>query len=170
MRFNEFNMKRLTIVRHAKSSWKHDVIDHERPLNKRGFNDAQLVSSYLKDKLEKVDMIWSSDANRAKTTCEIFISNLGIDDSLVTLNHNLYDFSGHNLVNEIKNCNNNINTLMIFGHNHAITSFVNTYGDIFIDNVPTCGLTILEFDIENWDDLKPGRTLKTVFPRDLKNE
>lgn len=38
-------MKKLIIVRHAKSSWEHNLPDHERPLNQRGFNDADLVLS-----------------------------------------------------------------------------------------------------------------------------
>ena len=63
-------MKKLTLVRHAKSSWKHNVIDFERPLKTRGENDAVLVANYIKDKLEKPDVIWSSDANRALSTAK----------------------------------------------------------------------------------------------------
>lgn len=161
-------MKTLTLIRHAKSSWKHDVIDHDRPLNKRGASDAELISKYLKTSFLSPDLVLSSDANRAKITAGIFVENLEIDDDLVKLNHNLYDFSGYNLIEEIKNCKDSIVNLMIFGHNHAITSFVNTYGDTYIDNVPTSGVVVLKFNIEKWKDLKPGKTLKTLFPRDLK--
>jgi phosphohistidine phosphatase len=85
-------------------------------------------------------------------------------------NHELYDFSGENLIKVLKSVDNSINNLMVFGHNHAITHFVNTYGDTFIDNVPTCGVVIIEFDIENWKNLKSGKTTKTLFPRDLKGK
>ena len=161
-------MKTLTLIRHAKSSWEHNVIDHERPLNKRGLNDAALVSSSLAKNLLHPELILSSDANRAKTTASIFMSGLNINEDLINLNHDLYDFSGYNLINVIKACDDAINTLMIFGHNHAITAFVNTYGDVYIDNVPTSGVVILEFDIKQWRDLKPGKTVSTLFPRDLK--
>ena len=57
---------------------------------------------------------------------------------------------------------------MLFGHNYAITAFVNTYGDKYIDNVPTSGLVAIEFDMDHWNELKPGKTLITLFPRDLK--
>ena len=83
--------------------------------------------------------------------------------------HDLYDFSGESLVRVIKSCDDIINTLMVFGHNHALTDFVNTFGDKYIDNVPTSGLVIIEFDIDNWKDLKPGKTFYTLFPRDLKS-
>ncbi|SFZ91472.1 phosphohistidine phosphatase [Flaviramulus basaltis] len=161
-------MKKIILVRHAKSSWEHNVIDHERPLNNRGLNDTNLISSkLLEDKLD-LDLVLSSDAMRAKTTANIFVSNLNIDKDIFYLNHDLYDFSGSNLTMVIKACDDSINNLMIFGHNHAITAFVNTFGDLYIDNVPTCGVTIIDFDIESWSDLKQGETIKTLFPRDLK--
>lgn len=161
-------MKKLIIVRHAKSSWEHDVTDHVRPLESRGFADAKLLSSTLKNSGLSVDSVISSDANRAKTTAEIFILNLNIDINLLKFNPNLYDFSGEKLLNTIKSTDKEINHLMVFGHNHAITFFVNKFGDRYIDNVPTCGVVIIEFDIQDWSSLKPGKTIKTIFPRDLK--
>jgi phosphohistidine phosphatase len=160
-------MKKLILIRHAKSSWEHDVIDHERPLNTRGEQDAQLVSKSLIGELTP-DLILSSDAVRARLTACVFVKNHNFRDDIFNLNHNLYDFSGSNLLEVIKSCPINVNTLMVFGHNHAITSFVNTYGSKFIDNVPTCGVTILTFDIDSWRNLNKGETIATIFPRDLK--
>lgn len=161
-------MKKLILVRHAKSSWKHNVIDHERPLNSRGNSDASLVSNYIKNKNLKIDKIVSSDAIRAKATALFFISNLNIDKNLLDFNHNLYDFSGINLLKTIKEIDDSINSLMIFGHNHAITDFVNTFGSVFIDNVPTCGVVIIEFNIQKWSKINKGKTIYTLFPKDLK--
>lgn len=163
-------MKTLYIVRHAKSSWEHDVIDHERPLKKRGFKDAELVSKHLKGKIELPNLVISSDAMRAKTTADIFVSNLGISLSDFKLDHELYDFSGFKLTEVIQTCDNSVDILMVFGHNYAMTSFVNKYGDKYIDNVPTSGFTQIEFDIDSWKDLNKGTTKQTVFPRDLKNK
>ncbi len=162
-------MKKLILIRHAKSSWKYNVIDHERPLNSRGKIDVEIVSNHLKKSFSSIDLVLSSDAFRAKRTATAFIKNLSINQDIVHLNHDLYDFSGSNLLKVIKNCNDKVNELMIFGHNHAITAFVNTYGSQYIENVPTCGVVIIEFNIDKWENLNKGKTLKTVFPRDLKN-
>jgi len=162
-------LKRLVLIRHAKSSWEHGVTDHQRPLKKRGYKDADMVSKSFNKEGFTADFVISSDAIRAKTTAEIFISNLNIDENIVRFNHNLYDFSGTDLVRIIKSCDDTINTLMVFGHNHAITAFVNTYGDKYIDNVPTSGLVAIEFDMDSWNKLKPGKTYTTLFPRDLKS-
>ena len=161
-------MKKLILIRHAKSSWKYDVIDHERPLNTRGQDDVALVSNHVVNLLLNPDLVLVSDAFRAKSTAQVFIKTLNISQSIVHLNHDLYDFSGSNLLRIIKACNDSVNDLMIFGHNHAITSFVNTYGSQYIENVPTCGVVIIEFDIDNWKNLNKGKTIRTLFPRDLK--
>ncbi|KAB1071244.1 histidine phosphatase family protein [Tamlana haliotis] len=161
-------MKNLILVRHAKSSWEFDVIDHERPLTQRGVEDAHLVSKALKKEGLEIDMLVSSDAKRAKNTAEVFISNLNINQEIVTYNYDLYDFAGYNLLEFIKSSDDSINTLMVFGHNHAFTDFVNTYGDLNIDNVPTAGFVKIQFNISHWRDLNKGKTVKTLFSRDLK--
>ncbi len=166
--YNHKTMKRLYLVRHAKSSWEYDLTDHKRPLNNRGFKDAHLVSTHLKGTIPLPDLVLSSDAMRALTTANIFISNLGLNEDDIVLNHDLYDFSGLNLTKVIKECDNAVNTLMVFGHNHAMTYFVNTYGNKPIGNVPTSGFTHIEMDIDSWKDLEKGVTIQTVFPRDLK--
>ncbi len=56
----------------------------------------------------------------------------------------------------IKGCSNSIDYLMVFGHNYAITDFVNKYGSIFIDNVPTAGVVSINFDIDNWSEIFKG--------------
>ncbi|MGE5943854.1 MAG: SixA phosphatase family protein [Flavobacteriales bacterium] len=161
-------MKKLIVVRHAKSSWENDAIDHKRLLASRGFEDAKIVSDALKQVDLNIDCILSSDAYRAKTTAELFVANLNLDINLLKFNHELYDFSGEKLLKTIKSTSNSCSQLMIFGHNHAITFFVNKFGDKYIDNVPTCGVVIIEFDINDWNDLKKGNTTATLFPRDFK--
>jgi len=161
-------MKNLILIRHAKSSWVHQVSDFERPLKKRGLEDSKLVSNYVKDKIFKPDLVLSSDAKRARSTAEIFMNNLNFQDIDFQLNNQLYDFSGNDLVQVIKETNDSILNLMIFGHNHAITAFANTFGSKYFDNVPTCGLVHIRFNIESWKDLNQGETMFSVFPKDLK--
>ncbi|QRM90466.1 histidine phosphatase family protein [Lacinutrix sp. WUR7] len=161
-------MKKLTIIRHAKSSWEHPVIDFERPLKKRGLEDASLVSSYAKDKIIIPDLILSSAANRARSTAAIFIKTLDFQHVDFQEDNKLYDFAGKDLIEVINSCDNAINHLMIFGHNFAITSFVNAYGSVLYDNVPTSGLVSIDFDTDTWQNLSAGKTVLKIFPKDLK--
>ena len=61
-------MKTLYLVRHAKSSWEFDVIDHQRPLNDRGLRDAPNVARHIAQEMPQPDYFLSSDATRAMTT------------------------------------------------------------------------------------------------------
>jgi phosphohistidine phosphatase len=162
-------MKKIVFVRHAKSSWEFDVNDINRPLKKRGIVDSDLVSNAFKILKFNPEIVFSSPARRALETCKIFGNNLNISEDYIKTEDELYDFVGNKVINFIKALDNYYNRIMLFGHNHALTSIVNSYGNIYIDNLPTCGLVVLEFDIEYWSELRQGETLKMIFPRDLKN-
>ena len=140
-------MKQLVLIRHAKSSWKYDVNDAERPLKSRGFRDAALVSNSFKNTEFYPDIIFSSFAKRALSTCEIFMKTLNIDDKFLQVKGELYDFGGQNVINFINAIDDRYEKVMIFGHNHAFTSICNIFGDQFIDNLPTSGLAVIDFDV-----------------------
>ena len=94
-------MKKLILIRHAKSSWEYNVKDHERPLNTRGLKDASAVSNVLKG-LFYPDLVLISSATRTQETAAIFTSNLKISKKIIQSNHDLYDFSGSDLLKVIK--------------------------------------------------------------------
>jgi phosphohistidine phosphatase len=163
-------MKILYMARHAKSSWKHDVIDHQRPLKGRGRRDGKLVSEYVAKNHKAPEKMISSDAVRALSTAKYFKKAFQVADEDFSTNHSLYDFSGQNAMEVIKNLDDSHECIMIVGHNHAFTSIVNMLGNEYIDNLPTCGFVIIEFDVEKWSDISTGKTATMVFPRHLKND
>lgn len=161
-------MKKLIIVRHGKSSWKHDVSDIERPLKKRGIADVISVSTEYKALGLNPEVVFSSPAKRALETCNIFLKNADFSYENVSISPEIYDFGGHNLIGFVKSLDDKFKHVMIFGHNYAMTYFINTYGNKPMDNLSTSGLAIIEFDINTWKDLKPGKTIKILLPKDLQ--
>lgn len=161
-------MKNIILVRHGKSSWDGDFEDIDRPLKIRGINDANLVADKFAEHKQKLDIILSSPANRALSTCKLFINKLQLEYVELRVENSLYDFSGQNVINYIKSLSDSYNDVMIFGHNHAFTSIANIHGDSYIDNLPTSGLVKLNFDLSSWKDLNTGITEYTIFPRNLK--
>jgi len=162
-------MKTLYMARHAKSSWKYDLPDHQRPLKKRGHNDATIVSEKARVEHKPPQKIISSDANRAQTTAMYFKNAFGIDDDHFELNHDLYDFSGQSVMEIIKNLDDSLDRVMIVGHNHAFTSIVNMLGNEYIDNLPTSGFVMIKFPVDSWKDITTGKTKAMIFPRHLKD-
>jgi phosphohistidine phosphatase len=161
-------MKNIVLVRHAKSSWEHAISDDKRPLSKRGITDSHLVSQEFKNHLFKPDAIYSSPATRALTTCKLFLKNLEISDNLLTVSNQLYDFGGENVMKFIKSLDNQQNNVIIFGHNYAFTSISNRFGDVYIENVPTCGLVWITFDVDSWNTIHKGKTKLIITPKELK--
>ena len=161
-------MKNLILVRHAKSSWEAPLKDFDRPLMKRGILDAHNVSAAIGKFLPKTYTIWSSTAARATETAIIFAQNLSYPLESILFKDELYTFDERHLEKVIKSCDNSLESVILFGHNEAITNFVNKFGDVFIENVPTSGFVSLQFDAESWDTIHKGKTHKTIFPKDLK--
>ena len=161
-------MKKLILVRHGKSSWEEDLPDNERPLKKRAYKDAALVLNAFSGFHRKPLKLWSSYATRALTTAKIFKERLEVDDSDFLIKEELYTFDSKTLLKIIQSCDDRVESLMIFGHNPAITGVVNQLGDQHFSNVPTTGLTMIEFETEKWQDIQNGKTLLHLFPKNLK--
>ena len=87
-------MKTIILVRHGKSSWEYDVSDRERPLKTRGINDAKLVSEKFMSANSIPKYIYSSPANRALSTCKIFMNTFGLSEATIIIKEDLYDFGG----------------------------------------------------------------------------
>ncbi|KKL24316.1 hypothetical protein LCGC14_2416540 [marine sediment metagenome] len=161
-------MKTLILVRHGKSSWKYTVDDKDRPLQQRGVNDGHLVSKAFKKHEISIDAVFASPANRALHTSMIFSRNLNFPFTKFRVTNELYDFSGERIQKFVRNLDNALNTVMIFGHNDALTNVANSFGNSYIDNVPTTGLVQLDFDVTEWASIQKGVTTHTIFPKDLK--
>ena len=157
-------MKNLILIRHAKSSWDTPLIDKDRPLNYRGIQDAHLVSSNITHDLPKTFIIWSSTAKRASETAMIFTQNMSCPFESVIFKEDLYTFDANELEKMVKTCNDNYDCMILFGHNAAITDFVNKFGDQPIKNVSTSGFVSIIFDSNSWKNIKNGAVkIKVIF-------
>ncbi|MGO1585691.1 SixA phosphatase family protein [Mesonia sp.] len=161
-------MKTLILVRHGKSSWKEDLPDHERPLKPRGFKDADLVIKAFQLQNNYKPSVFSSSAVRALTTAKLFKEALEIGENQFSVKKELYTFDEDDLLNFVKNADDAIQNLMLFGHNPAMTNLVNQLGDEVIDNLPTTGLVVLQFEIDSWKDINKGKTLVKLFPKTFR--
>jgi phosphohistidine phosphatase len=147
-------MKTLYLVRHAKSSWKQpELSDFERPLNKRGKNDAPFMGKLLSEKGINPSLIISSPAKRASVTAKMIASEINYPKEKIVLNKNIYEASGRGLLEIISESEEKYNSVMLFGHNPGLTILHNNLSDHFIDNIPTCGVVALKFST-TWEKIK----------------
>lgn len=161
-------MKSLILIRHAKSSWKAPLKDIDRPLDNRGILDAHLVAANCLPFLPSTYVLFSSIAKRASHTAYIFAQIFLYPIESIIFKDELYTFDASQLEEIIKSSSNSLESIILFGHNEAITNFVNKFGDVYIDNVPTAGFVSLQFNTDNWAKISKGKTEKIIFPKKLK--
>ena len=161
-------MKKLILVRHGKSSWENPLEDVERPLKKRGFNDAEIITKAFAHYFEKPVKAYSSNAVRAATTAGVFRKNLKIDAVDFAIEPDLYTFDKERILDFIKSRNDSVQQLMLFGHNPAFIAVANELGDERIENVPTTGLVVIVFEEDVWHKIFQGKTVLTLFPKNFK--
>ena len=161
-------MKSLILVRHAKSSWDLPLDDKKRPLTDTGVLAIEKIGKIAHEFVNNDFEIWSSTATRAFQTALIFCEKAGLATDEIIFNDDLYTFDESKLEKIIKNCKNDVNKLILFGHNEAITNFVNKFGDEYQFNVPTAGLVFLQFEVQNWENINKGKIIKKLFPKEIQ--
>ncbi len=164
-------MKKLFIVRHAKSNWEgEDVEDYFRPLKPSGVRDALKVCEFLKgDKVFVPQLILTSPAIRAYSTALIFSKALKISEKMLALNDGIYESSKQELYNVIKSIDDSFEKVMLFGHDSSLTDFVNSLSMDNLDKIPTSALVGLDLNISKWKDLKEntGKITHFVSPKEI---
>jgi phosphohistidine phosphatase len=144
-------MKTLTIVRHAKSSWKDATLpDRKRPLNKRGERDAPEMGRRIKKHGIRPSLIISSPATRAWTTARIVAHEIGYPHEFLHKEDQLYLASLDEILDVIVAQDVGFNNLMLFGHNPGLTDLVNFFVPGLTSNLPTAGVVSVEIDSEDW--------------------
>jgi phosphohistidine phosphatase len=145
-------MKRLIILRHAKSDWgKEGLKDIDRHLNNRGYEDAYSQSAWLAAHQERPNQILSSSATRALSTALIFARTLEIDMSNFKVEPAIYEAPIESLLEILGRQDNRVDSILLAGHNPGLTELCHTLSeDVFFDNLPTCALVAFEGDCKTW--------------------
>ena len=157
-------MKILYLIRHAKSSWNEPGLsDFERPLNSRGKHDAPFMGKLLKEKHVLPDKIISSSAVRAFTTARTMAAEINYPVEKIETTDKIYEASASEILNVIQSVDNEVTTLMLFGHNPGFTSLSNYLSDRQVDNIPTCGISRIEFDVDSWTEVNINQGKLTAF-------
>ena len=145
-------MKQLTLIRHAKSSWKDAyLLDMDRPLKKRGKRDAPMMGKRLAERESSPDLLVSSPAKRALATAEMIATEIEYPLEEIVVIEKLYSAEVAGWLKIVQGFDDGLDHVMCIGHNPGLTDFVNHIStDHFIDNVPTCGVVEMTFDIESW--------------------
>jgi phosphohistidine phosphatase len=158
-------MRTLLLLRHAKSSWDLSGLDdHERPLNKRGTRDAPAMGAWIEEHALRPDIVLCSDAVRARATLALVLPELGGKTPEVRYEPRLYLAEPAAIVEVLSHVEAKHGHCMIVGHNpglHALALGLVGDGDrkaicALAMKLPTCGLSVIDFQTVDWTSVKPG--------------
>ena len=158
-------LKRLTLVRHAKSDWSdRSLDDFDRPLNARGERDAPEMAARLVAAGLVPTLMISSPARRALTTAQVFADAFGVPRSRIRQADEAYLASPGELLDLVRKRGGSARHVMVFGHNPGISGFgAWLAGDEPLGEVPTCAVASLQVPVSRWGDLEFGTAQRDFY-------
>jgi phosphohistidine phosphatase len=165
-------MKILYLLRHAKSSWKEENLqDFLRPLNKTGLEELYELNKNIKSFPFNPEQIYCSASIRTYQTTTNLMLNQDIDFQTLHLSKSLYLADKDTWIEQIKETNNNINELLLCGHNPGLSDLLEALSGNKWKEVPTGTLIALEVN-SKWSEIikKKTRLLYSIIPSRHGNE
>jgi len=157
-------MKNILLLRHAKSDWSNPALaDFDRPLAKRGLNDAPRMGMVLVRYGCMPDLVVSSPSLRTRQTVELSVLENGYQGE-VRWEDSLYGGNDFDFLAVLQSLSLEVEQPLIVGHNPGVEETLNTLltprgdtpsGGVHI-RVSTAGLALLNAEVEHWKDIRPG--------------
>ncbi|MEU6537241.1 histidine phosphatase family protein [Streptomyces sp. NPDC047000] len=170
-------LRRLVVLRHAKSAWPVGVPDHERPLAPRGRRDAPAAGRALAEADCLPDLALCSTAVRARETWQLASAQWGTPPP-VRFDPRLYAAGVPDLLEVVRDTPPEVETLLIVGHNPGMEELVLELAGDGLDDAldqlhtkfPTSAIAVLAWHGPGWEALAPGTALLTgmTVPRGRK--
>lgn len=163
-------MKTLLILRHAKSSRKDKSLpDHDRPLKKRGRNDAPRMGRLIAEEHLQPDRLVSSTALRAQTTAELVAEALEFSEE-IELKPELYHAEPEDYLSVLQELEDTADSVLLVGHNPGMEELLEELtGEA--EHLPTAALAQVELTVTSWqevDEKTKGRLVQIWRPKELE--
>lgn len=175
-------MRRLILLRHAKSDWPTGVQrDLDRPLADRGRQVAPMVARYLAEQGILPEMTLVSPARRTRETWELMEPELrGLAEPgrpRFAYEPRIYEAEWQDLLAVVKATEPAVQTLMLVGHNPGLQDLATRLASRggagerqrLAEKFPTAALAVIEFSADDWQrtETGTGRLDRFVTPRTL---
>ncbi len=147
-------MKTLFLLRHGKSRWDEDFVqDYERTLKKRGARNASDMGKRIACRTDKPELIITSFAERTLRTALLVAAELDFKSDEIVVDKAIYAAECDDLQRIIQQFDDTYARILLVGHNPTLTEALNHFTNAGIENVPTCGLGVVQFSTDNWSSV-----------------
>jgi phosphohistidine phosphatase len=170
-------MKRLAILRHAKSSWDEPALDDfNRPLNERGWKTARRLGRELARRGIKFDLVLSSTSARTRETIDGIQQHYDFK-APIKFEQQLYHASERQLLTVIRALDDAVTAPLIVGHNPGLEMLIAELANDdrkglrqrVAGKFPTGALALIELQVKRWAEVEPGsgEIVELILPKDL---
>lgn len=144
--------KRLTLIRHANAVQEADVRDFDRPLSRKGSNEANEMARRFQERGLTPDLILTSAAARTRETAETFAKVLGVPARLLQADDSLYLADGEHIIGTIRAVGPRVGNLMVIAHNPGISAAaISLAPEALSGDLPTCGTLTMTVRCATWN-------------------
>lgn len=161
-------MKKLLLLRHAKSSWEDTSLpDFERPLNERGMRAAPLIGKFMRAQKIRPDLVICSPAKRARETLALVLEAAGIETEL-RYDERIYEATVTRLVEVVSQIEDDKQEVLLVGHNPGFENLLESLTGQ-TERMPTAALARIVLNSDNWDEVlaKRGRLEWLIKAKEL---
>ncbi len=140
----------LFLLRHSYAEKTDDKSDRDRMLTVKGLNAVRAFGRKLQEDEFDPDTIVCSPAVRTRETAVNLIEELGISEQLISFDEKIYGASVRELLGVVNEIGPSVKTVLLIGHNPAITFFAEYLTGAGIENIRPCGLVTIRFKKTGW--------------------
>jgi len=161
----------LFLLRHAETEPQQTgQSDFDRELLPKGLEQIGHLAQHLSKIGFYPDSIICSPARRAKTTAMTLIELLKMPSNKVQFNKSIYTAEADGLLELIRETDNHSQSLLMIGHNPALSDLVTHLVKGFADGLRTCDFIWIELNISQWLEISKntGQLKKLIHPIPLK--
>lgn len=157
-------MKTLTLVRHAKSSWKQPALqDYDRPLNARGRRDLPGLAQRLSKQVPRPQRLIHSGSVRTQLTSQPLIQAWHLQPNEIRLDRRLYEAALEQLLQVIQEQENTCQHLLLVGHNPGLAELSHYLTGQPLPHFPTAAFAHLLLQVPSWNTLTPSSAELKAF-------
>lgn len=151
-------MKKLILLRHAKSSWDTQDSDRFRPLKQKGERRIAWVSEHYRTYFNEIDKVFCSPAVRAHQTAKLLVETLSLDATVLSVVESLYTFDSRPVLDFIYRLDDALDKVVLVGHNPAFADCIEKLGNRYLGNLPTASFGYLSFTQNSWKYVQSGKS------------
>lgn len=156
-------MQRLLVIcRHAESNDPFPLQpDFERELTKNGIHQARTTGQWMREQYQKIDTLLASPAPRASTTAKLMAAKLYFDEENINYEPMLYNARESVLANILGKLPNEVNRILLVGHNPGITGLARTLTEKHIGYLEPADAIAISLELSSWEEIhvKTGKIL-----------